>query len=112
MNTVQSPEKQRPAIANLVAGALGGLIVLVVGTVLIATDVIDTGDTTNRVVRQPAISQPAADPASSSDGKTVQQIYREEGRGVVFIQAEGVSGTQDVFGQERQGTATGSGFVV
>jgi S1-C subfamily serine protease len=112
MNTVQSPEKQRPAVANLVAGALGGLIVLVVGTVLIATDVIDTGDTTNRVVRQPAISQPAADPGSSSDGKTVQQIYREEGRGVVFIQAEGVSGTQDVFGQERQGTATGSGFVV
>ena len=112
MNTVSSPPKQRPAVANLLAGALGGLIVLVVGSVLIATDVIDTGDTTNRVVRQAPISQSAADPGASSEGKTVQQIYREEGRGVVYIQAEGVSGTQDVFGQEQQGTATGSGFVV
>ena len=48
MNTVTSPPKQRPAVANLFAGVLGGLVVLVVGAILIATDVIDTGDTTTR----------------------------------------------------------------
>jgi S1-C subfamily serine protease len=98
---------------NLLAGALGGLIVLVVGSILIATDVIDTGDTTNRVVRQAPISQPASDPGSATDGRTVQDIYRDEGRGVVFIQAEGVSGGESLFGIPQQGgTATGSGFVV
>jgi hypothetical protein len=37
--------------ANLLAGVLGGLIVLVVGAVLIATNVIDTGGDTKTVIR-------------------------------------------------------------
>ena len=108
MNTV----KQRSAASNLIAGAFGGLVVLVIGAVLIATDVIDTGDDTTRVVPQAPISQPATDPASARGGKTVQEIYREEGRGVLFIQAQGVSGGESAFGQPQEGTATGSGFVV
>jgi len=104
--------KQRPAVANLIAGLLGGLVVLVVGAILIETDVIDTGDTTQRVVRQSPISQPASDPSAAREGKTVQDIYREEGRGVVFIQAEGVTSDESLFGESQQGTATGSGFVV
>jgi len=97
--------KQRSTVSNLIAGILGGLVVLVVGAILIETDVIDTGDTTN-VVEQAPISQPAANPAATKGGKTVQQIYKQEGRGVVFIQSQGVSeGTST-------GTATGSGFVV
>ena len=110
MNTMPSPPKQRPAVSNLIAGVLGGLVVLVIGSILIETDVIDTGDT--RVVRQAPISQPATDPAAARDGKTVQQIYAQEGRGVAFIQAEGVSGGENAFGEQQQGTATGSGFVV
>jgi S1-C subfamily serine protease len=111
MNTTPSPPKQRPIASTLLAGVLGGLIVLVIGAVLIETDVIDTGDTT-RVVRQAPITQPAADPGSSRGGKTVHAIYREDGPGVVFIQAQGVSGGSSAFGQPQQGTATGSGFVV
>jgi S1-C subfamily serine protease len=104
-----SPEKPRTAASTLVAGALGGLIVLVLGAVLIATDVIDTGDT--RTVRQQSpISQPVSDPGANG-GRTVQDIYRDEGPGVAFIQADGVS-ESSVFGQEEGGTATGSGFVV
>ena len=103
-----SPEKPRTAASTIVAGALGGLIVLVLGAVLIATDVIDTGDTTN-VSEPQTISQPASDPGESG-GRSVQDIYRREGPGVAFIQAEGVS-ESSVFGQE-EGTATGSGFVV
>jgi S1-C subfamily serine protease len=104
--------KQRTAASNLIAGVLGGLVVLVVGSILIATDVIDTGDTTERVVRQAPLSQPAADPGAAPGGKTVQDIYREEGQGVAFIQAQGVSSDQSLFGGSQEGTATGSGFVV
>jgi S1-C subfamily serine protease len=109
MTPVMSPEKQRTGPSTLVAGVLGGLIVLVLGAVLIATDVIDTGDSRTVVRQQAPISQPASDP-SAGGGRTVQDIYRVEGPGVAFIQAEGVSESSP-FGQE-QGTATGSGFVV
>jgi S1-C subfamily serine protease len=109
MTPVMSPEKQRTGPSTLVAGVLGGLIVLVLGAVLIATDVIDTGDSRTVVREQAPISQPASDP-SAGGGRTVQDIYRVEGPGVAFIQAEGVSDSS-VFGQEG-GTATGSGFVV
>jgi S1-C subfamily serine protease len=108
MNTA----KQRLGASNLIAGLLGGLVVLVIGAILIETDVIDTGDSTTRVVRQAPISQTATDPAAAQSGKTVQDIYRQEGRGVVFIQSEGVSGGENTFGEPQQGTATGSGFVV
>jgi S1-C subfamily serine protease len=107
-----NPTKQRLGSSNLIAGVLGGLVVLVVGAILIETDVIDTGDSTTRVVRQAPISQTATDPAAAQSGKTVQDIYRQEGRGVVFIQSEGVTGGENAFGEQQQGTATGSGFVV
>jgi S1-C subfamily serine protease len=112
MNAMSSPPKQRFAVSHLVAGVLGGLIVLVIGSILIATDVIDTGDTTKEVVRQAPISQPASNTGATNSGRTVQDIYKNEGRGVVYIQSEGVSGGTDLFGQQQQGTATGSGFVV
>jgi len=111
MNTASSPPKQRVAFSHLVAGVVGGLLVLVLGSILIATDVIDTGSTTT-VVRQAPISQPASNTGSTGGGRTVQDIYSNEGTGVVYIQSEGVSGGTDLFGQQQQGTATGSGFVV
>jgi S1-C subfamily serine protease len=110
MNPVLAPEKQRTHVSNLIAGVLGGLIVLIAGAVLIATDVIDTGDS-RTVVRQAPISQPASDPGAADGGRTVQDIYRAEGSSVVFIQSEGVSEDNPLLG-EQQGTATGSGFVV
>jgi S1-C subfamily serine protease len=110
MNTMTSPPKQRPAVSSLIAAVLGGLVVLVIGAILIQTDVIDTGDTT-RVVEQAPISQAATDPAATQSGRTVQDIYKTEGKGVVFIQSQGVS-DENAFGQQQQGTATGSGFVV
>ena len=97
--------------SSILAGLLGGLLVLVAGTILVATDVIDVGDT-KTVVRQTPISRPASD--QSSAGKTVAEIYKEEGRGVVFVQARGVQDGSSLFGlpQQGQGTATGSGFLV
>jgi S1-C subfamily serine protease len=98
-------------IANILSGLLGGLVVLVLGAILISTDVIDTGDSSTVVQRQSPITQPTSD--DSEGGRTVRDIYAEEGRGVAFISAEGVSseGTSP-FGVPQEGEATGSGFVV
>jgi S1-C subfamily serine protease len=85
--------------------------VLVIGAVLIATDVIDTGDT-QTVVRQAPVTQPAAG-SDSGGGRTVNEIYDQEGRGVAFISARGVSSDENSpFGLPQEGDATGSGFVV
>ena len=84
------PAETAPRCRNLLAGVLGGLVVLVVGAILIETDVIDTGDTTTRGA--PGADLPAGDQPRGHEGRqTVQQIYKQEGRGVVFIQSEGVS---------------------
>jgi S1-C subfamily serine protease len=96
--------------SELLSGLLGGLVVLVVGAVLIATDVIDTGDTVREVVQAPISG--AAD-TGSGDGLTVNEVYRRDGPGVVFITATGVSSsTPSPFGTPREGRATGSGFVI
>src|SRR5215208_2197971 len=101
----------RSPLANLLSGVLGGLIVLVIGAVLIATDVIDTGDT-KTVVRETPTTQPTA-ASTGTAGRSVRDIYKQEGRGVVFIQSDGVTtDSGSPFGAPQQGTATGSGFVV
>ena len=98
------------SIANIFSGLLGGLIVLVLGAVLISTDVIDTGDSRTVVQSQSPMTQPTSD---EGDGRTVRDIYAEEGRGVAFIRAKGVSSDQSSpFGTPQEGEATGSGFVV
>jgi S1-C subfamily serine protease len=101
----------RSPATHLLSGVLGGLIVLVIGAILISTDVIDTGDT-RTVVRESPTTQPTAD-STGSEGRSVREIYRQEGRGVVFISAQGVdSEAESPFGVPQEGTATGSGFVV
>ena len=102
---------------NFLSGLLGGLVVLVIGAVLIATDVIDTGDTTREVVTDAPVTQPVNDSGDGDgDQRSVSDIYKDEGRGVVFIRARGVSSSEEnPFGlpqpEGQGGTATGSGFV-
>ncbi len=81
----------------------------VVGAVLVATGVIETGET-REVVRQGPVTRDAA----ATDARTVSDIYRREGRGVVFIEARGVrrESSSPFGGPQGRGTATGSGFVV
>src|SRR3954470_10481420 len=90
---------------SIFSGLLGGLVVAVAGAILLATGVIDTSDDP---APRPTIAQQIPDaPASNSDkdnsgtGKSVSQIYDQDGPGVAFIQADGASGE-----------ATGSGFVL
>jgi S1-C subfamily serine protease len=97
--------------ANLISGAVGGLVAVVVGAILIATNVIDTGDET--VVKQSPIVQPAASGNSDEGGSTVSQIYDHVGPGVAFIQARVVQPSNSPFGpQQSEDVATGSGFVL
>jgi S1-C subfamily serine protease len=90
---------------SVFSGLLGGLVVAVAGAILLATGVIDTSDDP---APRPTIAQqiPDAPPSSSDDdnagtGKSVSEIYDQDGPGVAFIQADGASGE-----------ATGSGFVL
>ncbi len=99
---------------NLLSGVLGGLVVLVLGAILIATDVIDTGDTTREVVPQAPLTRPASDSMPGDEGLTVQEIYDRDGPGVVFIQADVRSQVRVAVRPARRGSgiATGSGFVL
>ena len=84
---------------------------LVIGAILISTNVIDTGDT-KTVVRQVEPTQPTGD-TTGSEGRSVRDIYAQEGRGVAFITSNGVtSDSNSPFGLPQQGTATGSGFAI
>jgi S1-C subfamily serine protease len=99
------------SLSHIVSGVAGGLIVLVIGAVLISTDVIDTGDT-RTVVRNSPFTQPTAD-STGGEGRSVPDIYKQEGRGVAFVAARGVASDENSpFGIPQEGTATGSGFVV
>jgi S1-C subfamily serine protease len=102
------PERRNLAAA-VVPGALGGLLVLVVGVILIATGAVGKRET-KTVVREPIVSRSTS--SDTGKGQTVSQIYKRVGPGVVFIQARGVSDTSP-FGLPGQGgVATGSGFVI
>ena len=98
---------------QLLSGVLGGLVVLVLGAVLIETDVIDTGDTTREVIQQEPLTRAVSD-SDGDEGLTVTEIYDRDGPGVVFIQAEVRSQVETPFGppDEGSGVATGSGFVL
>jgi S1-C subfamily serine protease len=112
--TDTTPPQKRSSIPTFLAGALGGLIVLVLGAALIATDVIDTGDDTTRVVRESIPTRDVATGDGGEDLRTVADIYKQEGAGVVFVLAEQQSSSSDSpFGEpDGGGEATGSGFVV
>src|SRR5690606_16691515 len=95
----------------LIAAAIGGLVVAVLGFGAISAGLIGKTETTTRTIA-------AASPVSSGDENDpglVNEIYERDGKGVGFITASGVSeeGSEfDPYGQSQQGTATGSGFLI
>ncbi|MGH2978734.1 MAG: S1C family serine protease [Solirubrobacterales bacterium] len=93
-----------------VAGLLGGLVVLVFGVIAVAAGWV--GDEKTTVVQAPVSS--TVGNAGEGQGLTVNEIYRRDGPGVVFISAEVTRREESPFGfpQEQRGQATGSGFVI
>ncbi|MFL5895840.1 MAG: S1C family serine protease [Thermoleophilaceae bacterium] len=113
---VRPPTTSRQtAASNLVSGMVGGLVVLALGGTLIGTGLLNTGDTRREVIREiPAAGAPAL---QGRDGKarSVADIYRRAGPGVVFVQARVIAAATDSpfgFPLEQEGLATGSGFVL
>jgi len=101
-----------PRAQTVLSGVLGGLVVLILGAILIATGVIDTGDEGSEpIISQSPIIQPAVD--EDGNGSTINEIYRRSERGVVFIEARGRTNTSPFGLPDRGGdAASGSGFVV
>ena len=94
-----------------VAALLGGLVVLVAGAIAVAAGWIGEDNTT--VVQSPVVAGGGGG-AGEGRGLTVNEIYKRDGPGVVFISAEVTTEQQSPFGfpQEQRGQATGSGFVI
>jgi S1-C subfamily serine protease len=94
----------------LIAGIIGGLVVLLIGALLVATGVVGKEEKTT-IVQSPVAGSAPSDEEGQS--LTANEIYKRDGPGVVFIRAEVTQQTDSPFGlpQEQRGTATGSGFV-
>ena len=111
-------ERQSSA-SHLVSGALGGLIAVVIGAILIATDVIDTGGDTvvqSRGGGQPALPEGGGEGDDGSSPATVNEIYRRTDAGVAFVEATGgAAGASPIPGlptPRGEGRSTGSGFAL
>jgi S1-C subfamily serine protease len=102
----------------LAAAILGGVVVAAFGWIAIAAGWIQSEGGSTTTVAAP-LAAPVAD-RSSGEGDTnvVNQIYRQDGDGVAFIESEvpaQQSQSLTPFGEpesEGGGTATGSGFVI
>jgi S1-C subfamily serine protease len=77
----------------------GGLVVAIAGLIAIEAGLIDAGDESAADSGAVALARPASD--SDGNGLTVNEIYKRDAEGVVFIQA-----------QQSAGAATGTGFVI
>ena len=93
-----------------VAALLGGLVVLLFGVIAVAAGWLGEDKTT--LVQGPVPT--SVGNAGEGRGLTVNQIYRRDGPGVVFISAQITRQQESPFGfpQEQRGEATGSGFVI
>jgi len=101
------------------AALVGGAVVAAFGWAAIAAGWIESeGDSTTTVAAP--LAAPVAVKDGGDDENIVNQIYRRDGQGVAFIEAEGVGGEAGEVGpfgepepeEEGGGTATGSGFLI
>jgi S1-C subfamily serine protease len=97
---------------------LGGLVVAVVGWIAIAAGVIQSDGGSTTTVAAP-LTAPVDAKSEDGSANVVNQIYKADGDGVAFIEAQ-VEPTEteqlNPFGEIEPesggGTATGSGFVI
>jgi S1-C subfamily serine protease len=92
----------------------GGIVVAAFGWAAIAAGWVESEGGESTVT----VTEPVAAPVAASDsgnGNVVNRIYRSDGQGVAFIEAEHQgegSPPLSPFGEPEGGTATGSGFVI
>jgi S1-C subfamily serine protease len=96
---------------------LGGLVVAVLGWIAIAAGVIQSDGGTTTTVAAP-ITAPVDSKSQDESANVVNQIYKNDGEGVAFIESQlepSETESFNPFGEvepESGGTATGSGFVI
>ena len=94
-----------------VAAILGGLVVLVAGVIAVAAGWVGKDETIVQRPRDPV----AGEPARLATALTINEIYKRDGPGVVFIGAESVQRADAVRRlpqQRRRNESTGAGFVI
>ena len=103
---------------NVLSGVAGGAAVLLVGGVLAGTGALGVNGDEDAGSR-PLAALPAAQATGGSGGPSINEIYERMGPGVVTVEARRTGTAQQAqpspFGQPpegREGTATGSGFVL
>jgi S1-C subfamily serine protease len=105
----QQPQKATSSAGlSFISAVIGGAVVAVIMVVLLATGVI--GSKSDTVVQGGGVATTTAN--GSGGAKTVGAIYKSASPSVVSIQAQVQTGGDNLFGQQQQGTATGTGFVI
>jgi S1-C subfamily serine protease len=97
---------------------LGGAVVGTFFWAAISAGWVDSGDDAAPLPADAALAAPVADHTDDGDSNVVNEIYRRDGQGVAFIEADQEAQQAEPspfnpFGEpEGGGTATGSGFVI
>jgi S1-C subfamily serine protease len=97
---------------------LGGAVVAVFFAIALATGLIDAKNTTTTTIPAPITASVSS--KGSGDANTVNEIYRQDGQGVAFIEStlapeESSASPFNPFGEGESsggGVATGSGFLI
>src|SRR3954452_9408142 len=111
------PQQQSKLRSPFFSALLGGLVVAVVGLIAIAAGVVDSGGGSTTTVASP-ITAPVDAKGEEGSSNVVNQIYKTDGAGVVFIESQLEATESELFNPfgepeaEGGGIATGSGFVI
>jgi S1-C subfamily serine protease len=100
------------------SAVLGGVLVVIFGWIAIAAGLIQSEGGTTTTVAAPLSAPISSKGNGEEDSNVVNQIYKADGGGVAFIEAEVPASEPQSFSpfgepeSERGGTATGSGIVI
>ncbi len=112
------PVSKKVSRNSFLSAVLGGTVVAVFGWIAIAAGWIQSEGGTTTTVPAPATAPIVSQTSDDGDeGTVVNQIYKADGDGVAFIEAEMGGGGEPSLGpfgepEAEGGTATGSGFVI
>jgi S1-C subfamily serine protease len=111
------PKPKRVLRTPFLSALAGGAIVAVFGWIAIAAGWIQSEGGSTTTVEAP-LTAPVSDTGDEGASNVVNQIYKADGEGVAFIEAESPPQETESFSpfgepeSEGGGTATGSGFVI
>src|SRR6187200_2205655 len=99
---------------------LGGAVVAAFFAIALATGLIEAKNTTTTTIPAPITASASVGKESGGDASTVNEIYRNDGQGVAFIEStlapeESAASPFNPFGEGESsggGVATGSGFLI